>query len=475
VPYNDWWVVDITELTKDWIGGVYPNYGVKISGQSNSGNRLKHFYTSDELTHIALRPKMVLTLINHFPESPEDMRVNSLLNPNSLTTLSPVFTARYVDEDDGDKANAYRIQIDDNSDFSSPVWDSGQTLMATTTEGSVSPNINYSGNQLTFDTQYYWRIKFWDDGGAEGAFSTESATFILSRATTTETLIVQPGPTEGKDTYYGTTYKTTGAPDFYRMEIGGWGDWYHSYIQMDLGLLPPESSKILDASLQLYNYQLSGTANNGKIERITQSWTESGVNSSSNPAATSTGMSWQSVPFDDWWVVDVTNLTKSWIDETYPNYGVKISGQYNSGCCVPQKTFYSSDEMTNVSLRPKMVFEIVNTLPDSPDSLLVSSQVNPTGLIETPTFSALFNDYDSGEQMGYYRIQVDNDSDFSSPVWDSQKLSMADINEGDRSEEIVYSGTALASNTQYYWRIKFWDDGGAEGAFSTEIATFTLQ
>ena len=51
--------------------------------------------------------------------------------------------------------------------------------MATTTEGSRSPGLSYAGTALASSTTYYWRIKFSDDDGATGAWSTETSTFSL--------------------------------------------------------------------------------------------------------------------------------------------------------------------------------------------------------------------------------------------------------------------------------------------------------
>ena len=74
-----------------------------------------------------------------------------------------------------------------------------------------------------------------------------------------------------------------------------------------------------------------------------------------------------------------------------------------------------------------------------------------------------------------YQIEVDNNSDFSSTIWDSTKTSLASSTpEGTRIADIEYGGSALASSTTYYWRIKFWDDSNAEGDWSTVTATFSL-
>jgi len=100
----------------------------------------------------------------------------------------------------------------------------------------------------------------------------------------------------------------------------------------------------------------------------------------------------------------------------------------------------------------------------------------------TPTFSAIYND-DSGDLTTKARIQVSKNSDMSSPIWDSDSgdsgTSIASTTpEGDRVAYITYDDLgsaateALAFNTTYYWRIKYYDDDSASGAWAT-TANFT--
>ncbi len=97
----------------------------------------------------------------------------------SITSNTPHFSAIYNDPEAGDIANAYQIQVDDNSDFSSPEWDSGTGVTITNiTAGNRSSDIIYSGATLIHNTTYYYRIKFWDDEGNEGVWSTETASFL---------------------------------------------------------------------------------------------------------------------------------------------------------------------------------------------------------------------------------------------------------------------------------------------------------
>lgn len=126
----------------------------------------------------------------------------------------------------------------------------------------------------------------------------------------------------------------------------------------------------------------------------------------------------------------------------------------------------------------------VNNAPTAPTTLYsnnTSAQAglaNPTGLTDTtPAFSAICNDPDSGDILNKYRVQVDDNNDFSSVLWDSGAAgtAMANCVAGARSSDISYGGTPLALDGRtYYWRIKFWDDSNAEGVFSQTISTNTF-
>ena len=108
--------------------------------------------------------------------------------------------------------------------------------------------------------------------------------------------------------------------------------------------------------------------------------------------------------------------------------------------------------------------------PTAPTGLLCEGAANPQAVTDlTPEFSAIYNDPDSGDIATYYQIQVATDSGFSNLIWDSGKTAMTNTTAGNRCPDITYAGPSLSLNGQkYYWRIKFWDDGGAEGAWSTE-------
>ncbi|MFN2218377.1 MAG: hypothetical protein ACK2UA_07210, partial [Anaerolineae bacterium] len=103
--------------------------------------------------------------------------------------------------------------------------------------------------------------------------------------------------------------------------------------------------------------------------------------------------------------------------------------------------------------------------PYSNNTTAQSGATNPTGITDpTPAFSAIYNDFDSGDIANKYQVEVNTASDFDGTVmWDSgaSGTSMADTTEGSRCPDIIYAGLALVSDTTYYWRVKFFDDDGA--------------
>jgi len=106
------------------------------------------------------------------PSAPTSLYTEGTTNPIGVTDTTPEFSAIHNDTN-GDSAVYYQIQVNTTSGFDgTSMWDSGQTSMTTTLNGARSPNLSYAGTTLTLDgSTYYWRIKFWDNKGAEGAWS----------------------------------------------------------------------------------------------------------------------------------------------------------------------------------------------------------------------------------------------------------------------------------------------------------------
>jgi len=100
--------------------------------------------------------------------------------------------------------------------------------------------------------------------------------------------------------------------------------------------------------------------------------------------------------------------------------------------------------------------EVPNSAPYAPtlSSPAAGDRFNPSSSV---TFSWTFSDPEAGDYQTAYQFQLDNDSDFSSPIIDSNKVSSA----------IQQTTQTLPSTVGlYYWRVKTWDSKDADGPYS---------
>lgn len=93
--------------------------------------------------------------------------------------------------------------------------------------------------------------------------------------------------------------------------------------------------------------------------------------------------------------------------------------------------------------------------PDAPTNLSPTGGVLITGADLTPALSFTYHD-DDGDPMSAYEVEIDNNSDFSSPVWDSGKVALVQASD---TTVIVSPSTSLSRGVLYYWRARVWDDG----------------
>ncbi|MHA1742850.1 MAG: glycoside hydrolase family 78 protein, partial [Candidatus Heimdallarchaeota archaeon] len=104
----------------------------------------------------------------NLPPNPPQLNTpleNARFDPATLVT----FTWTFNDPDSGDSQSAYRFQLDDNSDFSSPIIDTGKVTSSTTSTTQTLPSTV---------GLYYWRVKTWDSQNAEGGWSSGRAIIV---------------------------------------------------------------------------------------------------------------------------------------------------------------------------------------------------------------------------------------------------------------------------------------------------------
>ncbi len=118
-----------------------------------------------------------------------------------------------------------------------------------------------------------------------------------------------------------------------------------------------------------------------------------------------------------------------------------------------------------------------STTPSGPTGLQVELQQNPVGVATSnPRFSALFQSASSTSLGANYQIQVTASStSWTSPYWDSGKLTLSSSTPvGVRSPQIFATTTFPVDGTKYYWRMKFWDQTGTQGTWSTTGDYFVM-
>jgi alpha-L-rhamnosidase len=109
--------------------------------------------------------------------------------------------------------------------------------------------------------------------------------------------------------------------------------------------------------------------------------------------------------------------------------------------------------------------------PSVPTSLRADDVTNPVGTERVPYFGWLDNDTNANEiQSGYEVLVASSAAKLNAnlgDVWDSGKVSSSQGN------HIVYSGTPLAADMAYFWKVRTWDREGIASPYSTS-ATFAV-
>jgi len=94
--------------------------------------------------------------LSEFNQPPLARKLSIVEGDYCFAPYPPIILSwEFFDTDPGDSQSAYQVQVDNNSDFSSPEKDSGKV--------SSSSN-SYAPMGLSYNTTYYWRVKVWDSG-----------------------------------------------------------------------------------------------------------------------------------------------------------------------------------------------------------------------------------------------------------------------------------------------------------------------
>ncbi len=388
-----------------------PNGGYAFS-QWSDGSTANPRIETDVTANLSFNATFVL--VNTAPTAPTSLLAEGATNPTGVTDTTPEFSAIFNDSNAGNTGTYYEIEVNTNSSFTGTVmWDSGQVSMTSTAIGARSPNITYAGTELSLNgTTYYWRIRFTDNYGAVGTWSSV-ANFTMNTAPAAPTSLLSEGATNP----VGVTDTT------------------------------PEFSAIFNDS------NSGNTADFYEIE----------VNT--NSSFTGTVM----------WDSGQVPMVSTAIGSRSPDFSYTGIALTLNGTTYYWRIRFTDSHGTVGSWSSTATFAM-NTAPSAPTSLLIEAATNPTGITDTtPEFSAIFNDPNSGNTASYYEIEVNTNSSFTGTVmWDTGQVPMLSIAIGARSPDVSYSGSALSLNgSTYYWRIRFTDNYGTVGSWSS-TANFNM-
>ncbi len=182
--------------------------------------------------------------------------------------------------------------------------------------------------------------------------STATVTIIVNK-----TLILQPGPAEGKDSMVVTQIPDTNYENNQYFSLGNLSVSIilRAHLQFDVSILPTDAV-IVNADLKLYQYQTIGTESFViGLHQVTESWEENMITWNNQPDYLPSPESTITVTVGalTWLSWDITSLLQGWLDGSIANYGVVLKdtdeplGDTFIRC-------YSSDYLANPTLCPKL-------------------------------------------------------------------------------------------------------------------------
>lgn len=314
----------------------------------------------------------------------------------------------------------YQVQIDNNSDFSSPEIDTGWVV-------STDDFYTVASSGLSFETSYYWRVRVIDDYSSQTNWAAADSSFETSAQCVVgaSDLSVSKGDyCASPSHYFSWTFSPSSSGE---SNVSGFA-WSDNIGWVCFNSDSDGSETEYGTNISEVDGDLSGYAWSENIGWISFNRSETG-----NPPAS---------PF---------------------NGGSGPIAQYDSGS--GDLTGWMKALSYGDSWDGWIRFEDAS-IDGSGDwqgwawSDLVVGWLSLNG----SGYKVILSDYESLEQSKF-QLQVDNNSDFASPEVDMTVESPS------QNQAVVVAtspGTnQLAYNTVYYWRLKIWDSNEVEYDWAT--------
>lgn len=161
-------------------------------------------------------------------------------------------------------------------------------------------------------------------------------------------VIYQPSSSAGKDMWLSSYYNNTAVDDD-MLQVGGWGDWYRTFIKFDLTGLPQTATQ---ATMFLFVADTGGTSTpvSMKPYLLTSTWNEQ----TQDYYDTVTGYSMGTVPAptpNSWYGLNIASIYNGWKNGTYANNGFVFLATGNNN----QFNYFRSSDYSDAKYRPKLV------------------------------------------------------------------------------------------------------------------------
>jgi len=274
------------------------------------------------------------------------------------------------------------------------------------------------------------------------------------------TITLQPGPTDGKDSWVNATsgYEDTNYGGDIYIRVGVINTWAtHGRGLIEFSLEPlGEGLGITSAKLWLYVYPTVGADYPSYVyaHRVLAPWEEYVVTRNNQPSHESSAASSAYVHNNTaaWYSWELTSLVRSWYEGSVANYGIKLINSTDSNYYA--KFFYSSD-YSNSSLRPKL--EVIYTKPSVAISSPNGTQSNPTIIYDTLQLQ-LQGVYNSEDNVNMAKRRHWVYDELGNVVWDSGEVE--DSATPGSTVAVTVPAGLLSYGVLYRWTWRAWDENG---------------
>ncbi|MHC4662998.1 MAG: DUF2341 domain-containing protein, partial [Planctomycetota bacterium] len=155
-----------------------------------------------------------------------------------------------------------------------------------------------------------------------------------------------------------------------------------------------------------------------------------------------------------------------WFDANFatPDWNFTMGDDFTSGGLYDLNA-RATDNAQNVGATVSNTFTFDDTPPGAPGECFCEGIMNPSNIGDTtPEFSAI----NTTEPILHSQFQVGDDSDWGNgaEMWDSGWVSTP-TGFDQFTPDVSYAGAPLSDLTMYYWRIRFRDEAGNPGTWSS--------